>query len=148
MARLSAKVSLLHPLVGHDLGRRADRDDPARVQTHHPLRKTHDRLHDVLDHDDGDALATELERPAMASSEISSFGCVAIARASSILRNSTWLSPKVDRSALDARPVCVRIDITVSRRCAAGMKAPATLAKSSATIRFSATVMLLNGRGI
>ena len=55
----------------------------------------------------------------MASSEISSFGCVAIARASSILRNSTWLSVRSDTSAFDARPIRVRIDIMASRRCAA-----------------------------
>ena len=60
----------------------------------------------------------------MASSEISSFGCVAIARASSILRNSTWLSFVADTSAFDARPICVRIDIMVSRRCAAETSSP------------------------
>src|SRR5258707_376818 len=57
MARLSAKVGLLHPLVGHDLRRRADRDDLAGVETHHALRKTHYGLHDVLDHADGNAVA-------------------------------------------------------------------------------------------
>ena len=51
----------------------------------------------------------------MASSEIRSFGCVAIARASSILRNSTWLSFVADTSAFDARPIRVRIDIMMSR---------------------------------
>src|ERR1700730_15839107 len=55
-SRLSAKVGLLHALVSHDFGRRADRDDPSGVETHHALRKTHHRLHDVLDHDDGDVL--------------------------------------------------------------------------------------------
>ena len=84
----------------------------------------------------------------MASSEISSFGCVAIARASSILRNSTWLSFAVDTSAFDARPIRVRIDIMASRRCAAETSTSVPAAKSSPTMRFSATVMLLNGRGI
>jgi hypothetical protein len=84
----------------------------------------------------------------MASSEIRSFGCVAIARASSILRNSTWLSLVADTSAFDARPIRVRIDIMMSRRCAAETGSSVTAAKSSATMRFSATVMLLNGRGI
>src|ERR1700730_1255640 len=56
MARLSAKVGLLHALVSHDLGRRTDRYDPAGVETHHAVRETHHRLHDVLDHDDGDVL--------------------------------------------------------------------------------------------
>src|SRR3954464_2814774 len=113
MARLSAKVCLLHALVSHHFGRRSDRDDPAGVKTHHAVRKTHHRLHDVLDHDDGDRLARkaheqikhlvdfrggsprtapEEEDTEIASSEINSFGCVAMARASSILRNSPWLS--------------------------------------------------------
>ena len=86
------------------------------------------------------------ERPAIASSEISSFGCVAIARASSILRNSTWLSFVADTFAFEARPIRVRMAIIVSRRCAS--EASSSAAKSSATMRFSATVMLLNGRGI
>src|SRR5947207_2468454 len=61
MARLSAKISLLHALVRHHLGRRADGDDPAGVEAHHPLRKPHHRLHDVLDHDDGDVLVAEAD---------------------------------------------------------------------------------------
>src|SRR3984957_15868647 len=59
MARLSAKEGLLHALVGHDFGRRADRDDLAGVEAHHAIRKPHHRLHDVLDHDDGDVLTGE-----------------------------------------------------------------------------------------
>ena len=89
-----------------------------------------------------------MESPAIASSDISSFGRVAIARASSILRSSTWLSVVADASALDARPMPARIDIAVSRRCAAETSGSVATAKSSATIRFSTTVMLLNGRGI
>src|SRR5438876_3302685 len=61
MARLSAKIGLLHPLVRHDLGRRADGDDPARVEAHHALGKAHHGLHDVLDHDDGDVLITQAD---------------------------------------------------------------------------------------
>src|SRR6266478_3560976 len=56
MARLSAKIGLLHALVSHDFGRRADRDDLAGVETHHAVRKAHHRLHDVLNHDDGDVV--------------------------------------------------------------------------------------------
>jgi len=87
---------------------------------------------------------SEEESPAMASSEIKSFGRTASARASSILRNSTWLSVSVDAPALEARPIRVRIDIATS---SSGRLDP-TVAKSSPTIRFSSTVMLLNGRGI
>ena len=80
----------------------------------------------------------------MASSEIKSFGRTAIARASSILRNSTWLSVSVGAPAFDASPIRVRIDIATS---SSGRLEP-TVAKSSPTMRFSSTVMLLNGRGI
>ena len=80
----------------------------------------------------------------MASSEINSFGRTAIARASSILRNSTWLSVSVGAPAFDASPIRVRIDIATS---SSGRLEP-TVAKSSPTMRFSSTVMLLNGRGI
>src|SRR5256885_4850191 len=61
MARLSAKIGLLYPLVRHDLGRRADGDDPACVEAHHALGKAHHGLHDVLDHDDGDVLITQAD---------------------------------------------------------------------------------------
>ena len=39
MARLSAKVGLLHFPVGHHLGRGAERDDPSGIEAHHALRK-------------------------------------------------------------------------------------------------------------
>src|SRR4051794_33454387 len=58
---LCAKVSLLHVGVLHDGSRRAFADDLAGVEAHHALRETHHRLHDVLDHDDGDALLIQLE---------------------------------------------------------------------------------------
>src|SRR2546421_8278871 len=61
MARLSAKIGLLYPLVRHDFGRRADGDDPTRVEAHHALGKAHHGLHDVLDHDDGDVLITQAD---------------------------------------------------------------------------------------
>ena len=84
------------------------------------------------------------ESPAMASSEIKSFGRTAIARASSILRSSTWLSVSLGASAFAANPMRLRIDIATS---SSGRLEP-TEAKSSPTMRFSSTVMLLNGRGI
>src|SRR5881392_2527646 len=58
----SAKVGFLHVGVLDDLGRRALADDPARVEADHALREAHHRLHDVLDHDDGDALGVEAEQ--------------------------------------------------------------------------------------
>src|SRR5258707_397045 len=55
ISRLSPKVSPLHFRVLHDLRRRAFADDPAGVEADDALREAHHRLHDVLDHDDGDA---------------------------------------------------------------------------------------------
>ena len=70
-------------LVGHHLGRRALADDAAGIEAHDALAETHHRLHDVLDHDDGDALGVQpaaarpaprrprhSASPAIASSEI------------------------------------------------------------------------------
>src|SRR2546428_9127289 len=57
----SAKVGFLHLGVPDDLGRRALADDPAGVEADHALREAHHRLHDVLDHDDGDARLVQLE---------------------------------------------------------------------------------------
>ena len=64
------------------------------------------------------------------------------------MRNSTWLSRVADTFAFDARPIRVRIDIMASRRCASDTMTVVSAAKSSPTMRFSATVMLRNGRGI
>src|SRR5712664_2559243 len=60
--RSSAKVGFLHVRVLDDLGRRAPADDPACVEADHALREAHHRMHDVLDHDDGDAGLVQLEQ--------------------------------------------------------------------------------------
>ena len=52
-----------------------------------------------------------LESPAMASSEISSLGRAAMARASSSLRISICVSPAGRRCALAASPIVVRISM-------------------------------------
>src|SRR5258706_4082733 len=57
----SAKVGLLHFGIGDDRFRHTLADDAARVQADDALRELHHRLHDVLDHDDGDAGGVELE---------------------------------------------------------------------------------------
>src|SRR5437773_7511396 len=57
----SAKVGFLHVGVLDDLGRRALADDLACIEADHALREAHHRLHDVLDHDDGDAGLVQLE---------------------------------------------------------------------------------------
>ena len=51
------------------------------------------------------------ESPAIASSEMSSLGRAAIARASSSLRISICVSPAGRRCALEASPIVVRISI-------------------------------------
>src|SRR6266404_4890325 len=61
MVSSSAKVGLLHFGVLHDRRRRALADDLAGVEADHALREAHHRLHDVLDHDDGDARLVQLE---------------------------------------------------------------------------------------
>ena len=58
---------------------------------------------------------SEGERPASASSATRSFGCEAIARASSSLRMSTWVNSRETRSAFASRPTCFRIAIASSR---------------------------------
>src|SRR5712692_5149707 len=59
---LLAKVGLLHGRVPDDLVRRALGDPLAGVQDDDPFREAHDRAHDVLDHDDGDALLVQAEK--------------------------------------------------------------------------------------
>src|SRR5262249_52349971 len=58
---LFAKVGLLDPGVSEDLVRSAFGDLLARVEDGDPLAEAHHRSHDVLDHDDGDPAAVELE---------------------------------------------------------------------------------------
>src|SRR5580765_972372 len=62
MVRLSAKVGPLHVGIGDDRRGCALADDLARVEADHALREAHHRLHDVLDHDDGDALGVQAEQ--------------------------------------------------------------------------------------
>src|ERR1044071_6642373 len=57
----SAKVGLLHVGVLDDRGRRAFADDLASVEADDALREAHHRLHDVLDHDDGDPPGIQVE---------------------------------------------------------------------------------------
>src|SRR5262249_61720611 len=58
---LFAKVGLLDPGVREDLVRPAFGDLLARVEDGDPLGEAHHGSHDVLDHDDGDPAAVELE---------------------------------------------------------------------------------------
>src|SRR5205814_5777274 len=58
---LLAKVGLLHGRVPHDLLRRAFGDAFARVEHHDALGEAHHGPHDVLDHDDRDALRAQSE---------------------------------------------------------------------------------------
>ena len=83
----------------------------------------------------------------MASSEISSCGRAAIARASSSLRSSTCESWFDRVSALSARPMPRRISIA-SLRVSAVCSEPRCTTYSSGTTRFSSTDMLAKGRGI
>ena len=90
------------------------------------------------------------ESPASASSATSSLGCEAIARASSSLRMSTWVSSRESRPAFASSPTCRRMDSasSVSRprlRCKSGC---ARAAYRSGMRRLSSTLMLANGRGI
>ena len=87
-----------------------------------------------------------LESPAMASSEISSFGRAAMARASSSLRISICVSPAGRRCAFASRPMVVE-DLRRRRRCPRRRARPAA-AYSSGMPRFSSTVMLVKGLGI
>src|SRR4030095_16925251 len=56
-----AQIGALYLRVRHDGLWCAFADDSARVQTDHTLRKAHDRVHDVLDHDNRDPRFVELE---------------------------------------------------------------------------------------
>ena len=87
-----------------------------------------------------------LESPAMASSEISSFGRAAIARASSSLRISICVSPAGRRCGLRVEPDAAQ-DLRRRRRCPRAPARPAA-AYSSGMPRFSSTVMLVKGLGI
>src|SRR5438105_910717 len=62
MASSSAKVVLLYVEILHDRGGRALADDAPRVEAHDALREAHHRLHDVLDHDDGDAALVQRKK--------------------------------------------------------------------------------------
>src|SRR5687767_4994936 len=61
MLSSSAKVGSLHAGILHDGFGRALADDLPRIEADHALRELHHRLHDVLDHDDGDAGRVQLE---------------------------------------------------------------------------------------
>ena len=87
-----------------------------------------------------------LESPAMASSEMSSFGRAAIARASSSFRISICVSPAGRRCAFASSPIICKMS-----RAVAGPGEPADRVRAAYSIgmpRFSRTVMLVNGFGI
>ena len=126
MARLSAKIGLLHPLFAiTSAGAPIAMILPAsRHITRSEKRITACMMCSImmmvmsssprLIRRSSTSSTSEPESPAIASSEIRSFGRAAIARASSILRSSTWLSVSVGASALEASPIRVRIDIASS----------------------------------
>ena len=87
-----------------------------------------------------------LDNPAIASSEMSSLGRAAIARASSSFRISIWVSPAGRRRALASRPMAFRMSMASAAESARGDLVGA--AYSSGMPRFSSTVMLVNGLGI
>src|SRR5262245_5683614 len=87
---------------------------------------------------------SELDSPAIASSEISSRGLAASARASSSLRRSTWVSRPELALARPRKPTRSRM----SRAAASGSPPPRAAAYSMGIIRFCRIVMVRNGRGI
>src|SRR6185503_7775371 len=86
-----------------------------------------------------------LDSPAMASSEMSSFGRAAMARASSSLRISICVSPAGRRCAFASSPMVFKISPASVLPSAPARPAPAY---SSGMPRFSSTVMLVKGLGI
>ncbi len=86
-----------------------------------------------------------LDRPAMASSEMSSFGRAAMARASSSLRISICVSPAGRRCAFASSPMVFKISPASALPSAPARPDPAY---SSGMPRFSSTVMLVKGLGI
>ena len=86
-----------------------------------------------------------LDSPAMASSEMSSFGRAAMARASSSLRISICVSPAGRRCAFASSPMVCKISPASALPSAPARPDPAY---SSGMPRFSSTVMLVKGLGI
>ena len=89
---------------------------------------------------------SELESPAIASSETSSFGLAASARASSSLRMSTCVRPPESASARSLRPISSSTSMASASILRRSVRPRA--AYSSGTRRFSSTVMLRKGFGI
>ncbi len=130
------------------------------VQAHHALREAHDRAHDVLDHDDGDALLRSREQdvraprppraddsPAITSSRISRRGRDAIARASSSLRRSTCVKRAGQRSRPCRPAPSSARSASASPRTSAACSDRRCATYSSGIATFSASVMLRTDAG-
>src|SRR5262245_1144935 len=86
-----------------------------------------------------------LDSPAIASSEIRSLGCAAIARASSSLRISIWVSAPGRRWVFASRPMLRRMSSALALPGAPARAAPAY---SSEMPSLSRSVMLVTGFGL